>query len=388
MDWIFWLPTLTGHIGIWCAVFNRTHATAWPRPWRKLIELAIVAVVGIPILLVPILLWRAGDVSFINFLQRHLLVAPYLVLSILGAVFFLVTWVWRISHYEPPRAWLKLDDEYLEAEKVLRMTLTHGALAKVLSWIPGNQATHLSLEKYRIRLPKLPQGVSIKICQLSDFHFTGQLDIAYFRLIIERVNDWRPDLVVITGDLVDELHCLDWIGPVFEPLQAGCGKFYLLGNHDRRIPSEEDLRSRLASAGLVRAGGRWHTVTVNGVTLHLAGNELPWFKGAEWLPNIETNADDLRIMLTHSPDQIDWADRYGFDIIFAGHTHGGQIRLPVVGPIVSPSKYGVKYAGGAFQVGTAVMHVSRGLCGDEPIRWNCPPEVGFFTIEGPAGEND
>ncbi len=388
MDWIFWLPTLTGHIGIWCAIFNRTHATAWPRKWRKLIEQAIVAVVGVPVLVVPILLWRATDVSFVHFFQRHFLAAPYLILSVVAAIYFLTTWILRISRYEPPRAWLKLDQEYVEAEKVLRMTLTHGVVAKVLSWLPGNQATHLSLERYRIRLPKLPPGSSIKVCQLSDFHFTGQLDIAFFRLVIERVNDWRPDVVVITGDLVDETHCLDWIGPVFEPLQARHGKFYLLGNHDRRIPSEEDLRSRLESAGLMRSGGQWHTVTVGDVTVHFAGNELPWFNGAESLANLESKAGDLRIMLTHSPDQIEWAERYDFDIIFAGHTHGGQIRLPIVGPIISPSKYGVRFAGGAFQIGKAVMHVSRGLCGDEPIRWNCPPEIGFFTIEGPPARDD
>ena len=85
-------------------------------------------------------------------------------------------------------------------------------------------------------------------------------------------------------------------------------------------------------------------------------------------------------MLSHSPDQIDWAQPYGFDLIFAGHTHGGQIAIPYIGPIVAPSKYGVYYASGTFQVGKSLMHVSRGISGDEPIRLFSPPELGCFTI--------
>jgi predicted MPP superfamily phosphohydrolase len=114
----------------------------------------------------------------------------------------------------------------------------------------------------------------------------------------------------------------------------------------------------------------------------LTGNELPWFDAVNQLPMpSEQPASDLAILLSHSPDQIDWATSYKFDLMFAGHTHGGQIAFPVIGPIVAPSKYGVKYASGTFQVGDTLMHVSRGISGDEPIRVNSPPELGQFVIE-------
>ncbi|MEM9413827.1 MAG: hypothetical protein AAGA30_22150, partial [Planctomycetota bacterium] len=80
-------------------------------------------------------------------------------------------------------------------------------------------------------------------------------------------------------------------------------------------------------------------------------------------------------------DQIEWARDNNFDLVFAGHTHGGQIAFPVVGPIVAPSKFGVLYASGTFQVGTTIMHVSRGISGDEAIRICSPPELGLFTVE-------
>ncbi len=152
------------------------------------------------------------------------------------------------------------------------------------------------------------------------------------------------------------------------------------------MPREDELRSLLEKSGLVRSGGIWHSIEIAGQVLQIAGNELPWFGGAENLEPRDFGEHALHVLLTHSPDQIDWARPFQFDLIFAGHTHGGQIRLPIFGPIISPSKYGVTYAGGTFAFpkanGRTIMHVSRGICGDEPIRFNCPPEIGFFVIQG------
>ena len=66
--------------------------------------------------------------------------------------------------------------------------------------------------------------------------------------------------------------------------------------------------------------------------------------------------------------------------MLAGHTHGGQIRLPIIGPIVAPSHFGVKYASGVFYESPTLVHVSRGVSGLDPIRINCPPEVTKITL--------
>lgn len=66
--------------------------------------------------------------------------------------------------------------------------------------------------------------------------------------------------------------------------------------------------------------------------------------------------------------------------MLAGHNHGGQICLPLIGPVYSPSRYGVKYAGGTFREGHAVMHVSRGVSAKRPLRWNCPPEITRLVL--------
>ena len=266
------------------------------------------------------------------------------------------------------------------SNKNLGRNVYQTAVGKFLKRIPFNQCHLISLESIEIALNRLPKGLDgLRICHLSDFHLTGQIDVAYFERVAAEANRFEPDLIVVTGDLIDEYECLDWITEVFKPLSAKHGVHFIRGNHDLRIQNQKMLLDQLQSSGMKWAsGGQWHTLDVNGCRISLAGNELPWHDGAEAL---SADAEDgLRILLTHSPDQIAWAAAYDFDLILAGHTHGGQIAIPVVGPIVAPSKHGVLYASGTFEIDGAVMHVSRGLSGDESIRINCPPEVALITL--------
>jgi uncharacterized protein len=98
-------------------------------------------------------------------------------------------------------------------------------------------------------------------------------------------------------------------------------------------------------------------------------------------PPRTADGSQLRILLSHSPDQFAWARRWDFDLMLAGHTHGGQIRLPIVGPVVCPSRHGVKYAGGTFYSYPTLMHVSRGISAEAPIRLNCRPELSRLVLQ-------
>ncbi len=114
----------------------------------------------------------------------------------------------------------------------------------------------------------------------------------------------------------------------------------------------------------------------------LAGNELPWFKPAADLgqcPPTVNGKRPLRVVLSHSPDQLGWARTHDCDLMLAGHTHGGQIRLPGIGPILSPSLHGSRHASGTFYYEPTVLHVSRGIAGTRPLRLNCPPEVAHLV---------
>lgn len=113
--------------------------------------------------------------------------------------------------------------------------------------------------------------------------------------------------------------------------------------------------------------------------LELIGNEAPWFP-APRLASTELPSKTFRLLLSHSPDQIAWARKHGVGLMLAGHTHGGQGRLPWVGPVLSPSWYGSRYASGSFFLNPTTLHVTRGLSGVHLMRINCPPELALLTL--------
>ena len=248
-----------------------------------------------------------------------------------------------------------------------------------LAKIPGNQILRLEVNEKEFGIPDLaPNFKGLTIAHASDFHMTGQMTEAFYQHLVEQINELECDLIALTGDLIDRPKCLPWLEAVFGRLVAPLGKYYVLGNHDCRIADEAMLRGMLKKAGLISPHGQWITVEHRNGQVLLAGNELPWYPGAHELstpPRSVEGRDALKILLSHSPDQIHWAVDRGFDLMLAGHTHGGQIRPPVVGPIVSPSRFGPKYAGGEFQVGCTHLHVSRGVSGTHPLRFNCLPEI-------------
>jgi predicted MPP superfamily phosphohydrolase len=150
-----------------------------------------------------------------------------------------------------------------------------------------------------------------------------------------------------------------------------------------RLRDELGLRREIVRHGLVDLGGRYETREIRNALVLLAGNELPWFAPAADMSQMAgelKRRHPLRIAVSHSPDQFGWARTHDFDLMLAGHTHGGQIRLPVIGPIFSPSRYGVRYASGTFFRAPTLMHVSRGLSGTRPLRFNCRPELTQLVL--------
>lgn len=384
LNLILWVFATIGHVGIWCVAFNRTHATALPRKYRKFGEKLVILMVVLPVVGVLWTWLRTWDFSLFgeSLYATSVLLFGYCVGCLVISPYFFLSWLHRKVFPSRPAAVLSQRQEIIDIKKELGKTLTSGTFAKALSLIPGNQVTSVAIEHIQFGFKNLPNGLThARIVHLSDFHLTGQITIDYFQALVNRVNQFEPDFIFITGDLVDKVQCLDWIDPVFARLTAKQGAYYVLGNHDLRVNDEAELRSRLSQAGLSPVNGKWHLVELNGARIAITGNELPWFSGAESLP-LEPEFDfDFKVLLSHSPDQLEWAEPFQFDWMLAGHTHGGQIQFPFVGPIVAPSKFGVKYANGTFEVGSMLLHVSRGISGDDPIRLLCPPEVGFFTIQ-------
>ena len=98
----------------------------------------------------------------------------------------------------------------------------------------------------------------------------------------------------------------------------------------------------------VDVGGTFQNLTLRNQPVLLAGNEQPWFPWQAQADLPARSPEQLRILMSHSPDQISWARAREFDLMLAGHNHGGQVRIPVIGPIATPSWYGTRYACGLF----------------------------------------
>jgi hypothetical protein len=267
-----------------------------------------------------------------------------------------------------------------------------------LTRLPQNEILRLNVTRWAIDVPRLTPALDgLSIAHLSDFHFTGHVGQGYFQEVVRAANELRPDLVALTGDYVDRRQCLEWIADTLGGLAARYGVFFVLGNHDLRVDSDR-VRGLLGQNGFVDLGGREHRIDVRGVPVLLAGSEVPWFgrrephfgrpPGRKESPPRQTSepegknelAAPLRIALAHSPDQLAWARRWNADLLLVGHTHGGQICIPPLGPIFSPSLCGVKHHSGIYHLPPTILHVTRGISGDIPVRWNCKPEVSLIML--------
>jgi predicted MPP superfamily phosphohydrolase len=117
---------------------------------------------------------------------------------------------------------------------------------------------------------------------------------------------------------------------------------------------------------------------VRGQPLVVVGHEGPWFRPGPDLSACPPGV--FRLCLSHTPDNINWARQNDIALMLAGHNHGGQVRFPVLGSVFVPSAYSRRYDCGVFHEPPTLLHVSRGLGGQQPLRYNCRPEVTLVVL--------
>ncbi len=251
-----------------------------------------------------------------------------------------------------------------------------------MAHLPGNELFRVECVEADVHLPRLPAAWDgLKLLHLTDLHFHGTPDREWFAAVIERCNAWQPDLVALTGDIADSPRHHRWIIPLLGRLRWKHAAFAILGNHDYYLEEPEIIRRRLRRVGFTVLSNRWEAATLLGEPLVVVGDERPWCPLPLTLDGCPGGA--FRLGLSHTPDNIGWARANGIDLVLAGHVHGGQIRFPIIGPMVMPSRFGRWYDEGAFAEPPSILYVSRGLSGEEPLRYNCPPEVTLLTLRRP-----
>jgi predicted MPP superfamily phosphohydrolase len=256
------------------------------------------------------------------------------------------------------------------------------AKARLLSKLPGNQVFKVDFAERTLRLPRLhPAWHDMTILHLSDLHFCGSPNRSFYRYVLDRCAAWDPDILAVTGDYVDSDEHRRWIVPMLSRLRWREAAFAIMGNHDQWYEPPK-IRRRLKRLGMYVLGNSWTEITLRGQPMVVIGNEGPWYKPPTG--SIGAPRERFRLCLSHTPDNMPWARREGIDLMLCGHVHGGQIRVPVIGSIIVPSRYGRRYDCGTFTEGPTVMHVSRGLGAEQPLRFNCAPEVTLITLQREA----
>jgi len=370
------LLALFGHAVIWVGIVNRWHATGNPRWLVKSVTQPMYAVLlGIP---VAYAVWSLRNHSLLagGFLPGGATDVRWLYvwLSVAVAVVYLPVWVIRRLERSDRGLLISEQVEVLDLGSRFAAKPIAGLKARLLAGVPGNQLLDNQISTKVLHVPGLPDVLDgLVILHLADLHYSGRVTRPWFDELFSRIEQVQADLLAVTGDICDADPYIDWIDGTLGRLEFPHGKYFIFGNHDLRVKDRARLRRAMTDAGYVDLGGHHATLEIRGQQVLLMGNEAPWLPRPTELSN--PSAGTFKVLLAHTPDELGWAQRQGFQLMLAGHTHGGQIRFPLIGPVICPSWHGIRYAAGVFHRPPTVLHVTRGTASYAPLRLNCPQEV-------------
>ncbi len=241
------------------------------------------------------------------------------------------------------------------------------------------------VRRSHIKLDRLPAEFNNLLCALiADIHHGPYLSLERVGKLVNRVNAAKPDLICLCGDYVYRNPC--YIEPCINELSrlsAPMGVFAVLGNHDHWQDAPL-TRRMLKQAGITELTNSNVALERNGARMWLCGIGDLWTDRQDLgaaLAGIP--ADEVRILMSHNPDYAEEIKGVQIDLVLSGHTHGGQVHIPLLGPPISPSRYPRKYAaGGLVRSGSMQVFVTRGVGTIfPPVRINCPGEFNLLRLK-------
>jgi len=238
----------------------------------------------------------------------------------------------------------------------------------------------------------------MKVVQLSDIHMDEYTEPFFLRHVVDRINQMQPDAVLLTGDYVSDglfgkpyAVRAAWVcAGILKDLK--CRQLYaILGNHDVGVGADEVIEA-LTANGITVLRNTCIPIERAGSRFWLAGTDDPVMGNPDlglavphWIRNVP---NEPIVLIVHAPDYanflLDDPASKAVHLMLSGHTHGGQIRLPFIGPLFLPN-YGKRYVEGWFHLGERwnplSLYVNRGIgTVGVPFRLNCPPEIALFTL--------
>ncbi len=266
-----------------------------------------------------------------------------------------------------------------------------GALLGGLVYAREVEPADVEVVPVSLVLPRLDEQFDgYRIALISDLHADGWMTPGRVLGLVNLVNAEEPDLVALTGDFATYSrfwsrlrHVPDLVAPL-RRLHAPDGTFAILGNHDHETNSQV-VRYTLAAAAVTELNNTVFTLRRHGASLHLCGVDSA-LEGTPRLDLVLRNLsqEGAAILLAHEPDFADESAATGrFDLQLSGHSHGGQVRLPVLGSQPYLPELGRRYASGLYRVGGMFLYTNRGLGNHPRFRFNCRPEITVLTLKAP-----
>ena len=267
------------------------------------------------------------------------------------------------------------------------------ALAAGFALYSGEIARHeIDTTHVTVKLRNLPPTFAgMRLCQVSDIHLDEYTEPFFLERIVHHVNSLAPDVVLLTGDFVTRgsltfvaaNHAAHRAAEILQTLHCP-ERYAILGNHDVVVGAAL-VTHALESRGIPVLRNAFTPLTRGGDRLWIAGTADPGTDHPDLNLAIPARPDAPVLLMVHAPDFADVVAAHPrgplVDLMLSGHSHGGQIRLPVLGALVLPPG-GQKYVQGAFRLGNMQLYVNRGVgTVGLPLRLNCPPEITVFTLQ-------
>lgn len=268
----------------------------------------------------------------------------------------------------------------------LKAALSGGALVLVGSYPIFIERNIVQINHYKIPIHNLPTSFhGFRLAQLTDIHLGFMVSPTFVKEIIHRTNRLGADVIVCTGDFVQASNAVDEINqvwPILAQLNAKHGVYSILGNHDHWADTDRSLYWLERTGQNIRHQSK---AIYQGKQRLLIGGAGDYWADELKIDDVFASSDenDCRILLSHNPDSVDTEFVTPLALVISGHTHGGQVVIPMTGAITLPVK-NKRYSSGLIATPKTQVFISRGIgWAILPVRFNCYPEIAVLELVNP-----
>lgn len=230
------------------------------------------------------------------------------------------------------------------------------------------------------------EGQPIKVVQFSDTHIGDFFTTEELQKVVDKINEQQADLVLFTGDLMDDASVyqgsIEEIGAILSNIQSKFGNYAVFGNRDYGGGAERFYEELMESAGFHVLLNNQETINVNGTTISLFGADdarIGYYDATQTMQGIKE--ENFNLLLVHEPDLVDDFIDYPVDLVVAGHSHGGQVYIPFVGPLLTTT-LAEKYVRGLYEINEDLsLYVNTGIGNTRvPFRLFNVPQITVFYL--------